>query len=98
MLEIDQRYQDPETNLSKHSRMKVEHWSKVLCQVNQSLVWKRNRNLYTMLLLNQIVTFGKLDKPFIGKPPDNGSQLQNLSKTEVNSKLSAKFKQITGSF
>jgi len=51
-----------------------------------------------MLLLNQIVTYGKLDKTFVAKPPDDGSQLAILSKTEVNSKLSTKFKAVTGNF
>jgi len=52
MLEIELKYQQPELKLSKHNKLRVEQWSKTLCQVNQSMVWKRNRNLYTMLLLN----------------------------------------------
>lgn len=62
------------------------------------MVWKRNRNLYTQLLLNQIVTYGKLDKTFIQKPCDDGSQLHSLSKTEVTSQLSQKYKQVTNNF
>jgi hypothetical protein len=52
MLEVEQRYQMPQSGLNKHARLRVEQWSKTLCQVSPSLVWKRNRNLYTMLLLN----------------------------------------------
>ena len=62
------------------------------------MVWKRNRNLYTMMLLNQIVSFGKLDKTFVAKPPDDGAKLPILSKTEVNSQLTKKFKDITKNF
>jgi hypothetical protein len=62
------------------------------------MVWKRNRNLYTMLMLNQIVTFGKLDQTFVAKPPENGALLAILSKTHVNSQLSTKFKSITNNF
>jgi hypothetical protein len=51
-----------------------------------------------MLLLNQIVTFGKLDKTFVQRPPENGNNLPVLSKTDVNSQLSNKFKQVTSSF
>ena len=51
-----------------------------------------------MLLLNQIVTFGKLDKVFVQRPPDNGNNLAILSKTDIQSQLSNKFKQITNQF
>ena len=58
-----------------------------------------------MLLLNQIVSFGKLLRgdankgsdpvSFLQKPPDNGNLLPTLSKTEVQAKLTRKFKQVT---
>ena len=43
---------------------------------------------------------GKLSRSglFIHKPPDNGSLLAALSKTEVASKLSKRFKQVVASF
>ena len=50
------------------------------------------------MLLNQIVSFAKLDKIFIAKPPEDGAQLPILSKTEVNSQLTKKFKEITKNF
>jgi len=31
MLEIEQRYQEAETRLTKHEKMRVEQWSKILC-------------------------------------------------------------------
>ena len=43
---------------------------------------------------------GKLDRkgPFVTKPPDNGAMLAGLSKTEVTSKLSRKFREVVSSF
>ena len=73
MLEIDKRYQ--QENMSKHYSLRVEQWSKVLCEVNPSLVWKRNRNLYTMMLLNQIVTYGRLNGVLNLVPPEDGGKL-----------------------
>ena len=104
MLEIEQRYQ--ECGLNKQEKLRVEQWSKTLCQVSPSLVWKRNRNLYTMLLLNQIVSFNKLLRKeqscanitFQMRPPENGNHLPTLSKTEVQSQLTKKFKDVTTQF
>ena len=60
MLEIDSRYKV----MSKGDRAKIEIWvrhfyhqityqSKLLCTSdNTSSVWKRNRNLYAMMLLD----------------------------------------------
>lgn len=98
MLEIEQRYQLAETGLNKHEKMRVEQWSKILCQVNPSPVWKRNRNLYTSLLLNQVVSFKQLRDQFVNKPPDNGNLLASLSKTEVNAKLTKKYKDVIKNF
>ena len=100
MLEIEQRYQEPELNLSRHDRLRIEQWSQLLCEVNPSPVWKRNRNLHTQLLLNEIVTAGKLNRTgiFVHKPPDNGSLLTALSKTEVASKLTKRFKEVVAEF
>ena len=48
-----------------------------------NVVWKRNRNLYTMLLLDNILS-GRLEAPFLTGPPDGGSNgLPILSKTNV---------------
>ena len=90
MLEIENRYRD----MTKHEKIRVEQWvgdlvrylkrlllqSKVLCQVSSNAVWKRNRNLYCMLLLDQIL-IGKLEKPFTSMPPDGGLPL--LPKTQI---------------
>jgi hypothetical protein len=47
------------------------------------MVWKRNRNLYTMLLLDQILN-QRMEAPFLTGPPDGGSNgLPILSKTTI---------------
>lgn len=100
MLEIEQRYKLEDTGLNKLDRFRVEQWSTILCQVNPSPLWKRNRNLYTSLLLNQIVSYGRLNRPgiFVSKPPDSGIMLKTLSRTEVNSQLTKKFKDVVKNF
>ncbi|CDW87141.1 UNKNOWN [Stylonychia lemnae] len=87
MLEIENRYR----LMSKHDRIRVEQWSKALCQVTNNIVWKKNRNLYTMMLLDQILG-QKLEKPFQSQPPDGGLPL--LSKTQVQSGLSNRIKEL----
>ena len=48
--------------------------------VTQNAQWKKNRNLYCMLLLDQLFN-RKLAKPFVKMPPDEA--LPMLSPTEV---------------
>ena len=76
MLEIDGRYK----SMTKQDKVRVEQWvstiplikqlqqSKILCHANTSVVWKRNRNLYSMQLLDQVLN-NTLQKPFSGPPP-----------------------------
>ena len=85
MLEVEERYK----NFGRHEKIRIEQWSKKLCQVTTNTAWKRNRNLYAMLLTDSVLN-GKLIKPFTLVPPD--SHLPVLNKAEVNSQLSAKFK------
>eukprot|EP00347_Sterkiella_histriomuscorum_P013972 403362653 len=77
--------------MSKHERIRVEQWSKVLCQVTNNIVWKKNRNLYTLMLIDQILG-EKLEKPFNSQPPDGGLPL--LSKTQVMSSLTNRVKDL----
>jgi len=58
-------------NLSKHERVRVESWCKRLCQNTHNTVWKKNRNLHAILLLDQVLN-NKLDKPYSNMPPDSG--------------------------
>ncbi|CDW78282.1 UNKNOWN [Stylonychia lemnae] len=60
--------------------------------VTQNLQWKKNRNLYSMLLLDQILN-RKLGKPFIKMPTDES--LPMLAPAEVKAQLSEKFKKFS---
>ena len=76
MLEIENRY----TSLKKHERIRIEQWSRKLCQATTNLVWKKNRNRYAILLLDQVLN-NKLEAPFISIPPEGG--LKGLQQHEV---------------
>ena len=65
MTEINARYQ----GFSKHQRIRVEQWSRKLCQVTSNLQWKKTRNHYAVSLLDQILN-ERLDKPFHVAPAD----------------------------
>ncbi|CAI2366973.1 unnamed protein product [Moneuplotes crassus] len=85
MREVEERYQD----FGRHERIRIEQWSKKLCQVTTNPAWKRNRNLYAMILTDCVLN-GKLTKPFTQVPPD--AHLPVLNKAEISSRFSAKFK------
>ena len=51
MIGVQERYVD----FGRHERIRIEQWSKKLWQVTTNVVWKRNRNLYAMLLLDCIL-------------------------------------------
>ena len=64
MLEIDKRY----SNFRKPQQIKIEQWSKKLCQAAPNIPWKLNRNRYALLLLDQILN-NELKPPFSSIPP-----------------------------
>ena len=66
MIEIDNRYEV----FKKPQRIRIEQWSKKLCQTAPNVTWKRNRNRYAMLLLDQILN-NELKPPFNSIPPQN---------------------------
>ena len=93
MLQIEERYQ---SCLDPNQKWLVEQWSKVLCQVIQNadansteeqglqaVRLRENRNLYTILLLDQIISRGTIDTPFLIKPETYIQQLQILDKMKV---------------
>lgn len=55
--------------MNKHYKIRVEAWTKKLCQVTTNEVWKKNRNLYARILLNQVHK-GNLSEPFDKRPPE----------------------------
>lgn len=91
MLEIDKRYQ-MDTKLQKHEKIRIEQWSRKLCQVTKNTSWKRNRNLYAMWLLDMILN-KKLEKPFTKVPADSNN-LDMLQATEVKARLTQKVKNL----
>eukprot|EP01017_Pseudomicrothorax_dubius_P034877 TRINITY_DN482_c0_g1_i2.p1 TRINITY_DN482_c0_g1~~TRINITY_DN482_c0_g1_i2.p1 ORF type:complete len:111 (+),score=19.63 TRINITY_DN482_c0_g1_i2:227-559(+) len=76
MYEIEQSYND----LNKHEKIRVEQWTKKLCQITTNVTWKQNRNLYARLLLDQVIK-KRLEEPFSKMPPE--SSLPTLNKTQV---------------
>ena len=86
MSEIEKRYKV----FGKHERIRIEQWSNKLCQITVNNEFKKNRNLYCMLLLDWVLN-GKLIKPFIQVPTESYPPI--LSKAEVLSQLSMKFKE-----
>ena len=88
MLEIEKRYQQLQVDnkFLKHYKIRIEQWSRKLAQVTKNEVWKRNRNLYAVWLLDMVLN-KKLEKPFTKVPPE-GSQLDTLQPSEVKAALS----------
>ena len=88
ILEIEKRY----INLNKHSKLKVESWIRKLCQVTNNREWKKNRNLYSVLLLDMVLN-NNFEMPFCKFA--NEGPLLTLSKSLVKSKLSNKLNEIS---
>mmetsp|Transcript_29435 Transcript_29435/g.52709 ORF Transcript_29435/g.52709 Transcript_29435/m.52709 type:complete len:281 (-) Transcript_29435:25-867(-) len=76
MTEIEAVYVD----FNKHEKIRVEQWSKKLCQVTVNPVWKKNRNAYAKLLL-EMVHKKVLSDPFSKVPPSG--PLPQLPRTGV---------------
>jgi len=64
MLEVEKHY----ASFNKHDKIRIEQWSKKLCQVTLNSTWKQNRNNYALLLLNCVIN-GSLNEPFNKVPP-----------------------------
>ncbi|OMJ87384.1 hypothetical protein SteCoe_10889 [Stentor coeruleus] len=65
MLEVEKHY----GSMSKHEKVRIEQWSKKLCQITANPLWKKNRNKYAKFLL-QLVKIGQLQEPFTKIPPE----------------------------
>ena len=86
MLEINSRIE----NFSKLDKIKINSWIKSLCLPTNNLPWKKNRNLYALKLLDNILNF-KLEKPFT-KFAELSENLPMLDSILVKSQLSNKIK------
>ena len=85
MLEIDKRVED----YPKIEKLKINSWVRTLCFPTNNISFKKNRNLYTILLLDNIIN-NKLESPF-DKFCDESFELPTLNPTVIKSKLSNKF-------
>ena len=88
MLEINSRIE----NFSKLEKLKIKSWIKCLSLPTNNIPWKKNRNLYTLKLLDNILNF-KIEKPFT-KFADPGENLPMLDSILVKSQLTNKIKTI----
>lgn len=73
----------------KCDTLKIKSWINILMMPCKSNVDKKNRNLYAILLINQMVN-GKLEEPFV-KFANNTSDLKQLSPANIKSELTKKF-------
>ena len=69
--------------------LKIKSWINLLMMPCKSNIDKKNRNLYAILLINQMVN-GKLEEPFI-KFANSSNDLKQLSPANIKSELSKKF-------
>ena len=88
MIEIQNRIED----FPKANKLKINSWAKSLCLPTNNISWKKNRNLYALKLLDNILN-NKLEKPFT-KFADEGEKLPMLDPILVKSQLTNKVKEI----
>ena len=69
--------------------LKIKSWVNLLMMPCKSNIGKKNRNLYAILLINQMVN-GKLEEPFI-KFANSSNDLKQLSPANIKSELTKKF-------
>ena len=77
------------TNFNKHDKLKIKSWINLLtipCDTNET---KKNRNLYAIKLINQMIN-GKLEEPFT-KHANGLNDLKWLSPIDIKAELTKKF-------
>ena len=74
---------------NKCDNLKIKSWINILMMPCKSNVDKKNRNLYAILLINQMVN-GQLEEPFV-KFANNANDLKQLSPANIKSELTKKF-------
>ena len=73
----------------KCDTLKIKSWINLLMMPCKSNIDKKNRNLYAILLINQMVN-GKLEEPFI-KFANSANDLKQLSPANIKAELTKKF-------
>ena len=76
-------------NFSKHDILKINSWINILTIPCDSIDMKKNRNLYGIKLINQMVN-GKLEEPFI-RHANGPNDLKWLSPIDIKAELTKKF-------
>lgn len=84
LLEINKRMED----LPKTDKLKIASWIKALSLPTSNIPWKKNRNLYSILLFDNLIN-NRFETPFNKFAPDS-FELLVLSPSMVKSKLSTK--------
>ena len=69
--------------------LKIKSWINILMMPCKSDIDKKNRNLYAILLISQMIN-GKLEEPFI-KFANSSNDLKQLSPANIKSQLTKKF-------
>ena len=73
--------------MDKHAKIRIRAWCKKLCQITTNIIWKKNRNLHALSLLDMILN-GRFEEPYNKFPPDGPLPFSSLP--EVKSRLSNK--------
>lgn len=76
-------------NFSKHDKLKIYSWINILTIPCDSNDMKKNRNLYGIKLINQMIN-GKLEEPFT-RHADGPNDLKWLSPIDIKAELTKKF-------
>ena len=75
-------------NFCKSDKLKINSWAKVLCIPTINVEFKKNRNLYAIKLLDNVLN-GKLEEPFNKFAKDK--ELKLLDPILVKTQLTTKF-------
>lgn len=81
LSEIDTRL----NTLRKHDRVRIVAWIKKLNMITTNKMWKKNRNLYSFLILDMILK-NEFEEPINKFPPEG--HLSVLSQTAIKTRLS----------
>lgn len=84
MLDIQNLIQ----NFGKSDKLKINSWAKILCVPTINIEFKKNRNLYAIKLLDNVLN-GKLEEPFNKFAKDK--ELKKLNPILVKTQLTPKF-------
>ena len=75
-------------NFCKSDKLKINSWAKILCVPTINIEFKKNRNLYAIKLLDNVLN-GKLEDPFNKFARDK--ELKTLDPILVKTQLTSKF-------